>query len=409
MGDLTTALNLFAIFLLIACLGLWGCCFWFGKRFTPRRWLFAPSDSPLAVWGLADLFAIFVIYVLFELGAAIVVNGGVADSTGEDATGKTSQITTSSSPDAIIPSSPDATTSSKPEADVSAASSQLESATNSESPADEGPESTTPAGSSASASAKTMATIGTARLLSLFAMLAWIAVRYRASLREIGIVPGRVGTDILLGLTASVMLLPLVIGMQSLLTLMINYEHSTMTQVTTHQSGAVIAAAFLSAGIAAPFLEEYLYRVFLQGWIDKFMNGLWIVRHSTDKDAEFQQAAWVVIGGRDSHQLELREQDRAASTDDPDPSPPNAKPRSSKSRPLMMRMVPVIMASTLFALAHFGQGPAPIPLFFFAVGVGSLFAFTQRALPCIVVHLVLNFWSLTILTIGVLNGTPSAT
>lgn len=55
-----------------------------------------------------------------------------------------------------------------------------------------------------------------------------------------------------------------------------------------------------------------------------------------------------------------------------------------------LRWVPIGVTSLLFAGAHSGQGPAPIPLFFLALGLGYLYQKTHRWLPCLVVHLLVN-------------------
>ena len=51
---------------------------------------------------------------------------------------------------------------------------------------------------------------------------------------------------------------------------------------------------------------------------------------------------------------------------------------------------PILVSSLVFALLHLGQGGAPIPLFFLAVGLGFLYQRTGRLTPCIVVHMLLN-------------------
>ena len=50
---------------------------------------------------------------------------------------------------------------------------------------------------------------------------------------------------------------------------------------------------------------------------------------------------------------------------------------------------------------HLPHGPAPIPLFLFAVVLGYLYAATRRILPCIVTHALLNAVSLSGLWLAV--------
>ena len=39
------------------------------------------------------------------------------------------------------------------------------------------------------------------------------------------------------------------------------------------------------------------------------------------------------------------------------------------------------VSAAIFAFMHLGQGPAPIPLFFLAIGLGYLYRQTHRATP----------------------------
>ena len=50
----------------------------------------------------------------------------------------------------------------------------------------------------------------------------------------------------------------------------------------------------------------------------------------------------------------------------------------------------------LFALAHLGQGANPISLFFLAIGLGYLYQRTHRIVPCIMVHMLFNAFSMTL-------------
>ena len=51
--------------------------------------------------------------------------------------------------------------------------------------------------------------------------------------------------------------------------------------------------------------------------------------------------------------------------------------------------------SLIFALMHGNQGAAAIPLFFFSVGLGFLYRQTGRITPSLVVHVVLNGFTMS--------------
>jgi membrane protease YdiL (CAAX protease family) len=51
---------------------------------------------------------------------------------------------------------------------------------------------------------------------------------------------------------------------------------------------------------------------------------------------------------------------------------------------------PILTSSVLFAMAHIGQWPAPVPLFVLALVLGYLYHQTHRLLPSLVVHVLFN-------------------
>jgi hypothetical protein len=65
---------------------------------------------------------------------------------------------------------------------------------------------------------------------------------------------------------------------------------------------------------------------------------------------------------------------------------------------------PMFASSALFAMAHWGQGPAPVSLFALALGLGFLFRQTGRIWPSIFVHMVLNGYSITMMLLAMAAG-----
>ena len=65
---------------------------------------------------------------------------------------------------------------------------------------------------------------------------------------------------------------------------------------------------------------------------------------------------------------------------------------------------PIFVSSLCFALVHWGQGLAPIPLFILALGLGYLFRQTGSLIACITVHFLLNFYSMFVFTAMILLG-----
>ncbi|MDG2207879.1 MAG: CPBP family intramembrane metalloprotease, partial [Pirellulales bacterium] len=141
--------------------------------------------------------------------------------------------------------------------------------------------------------------------------------------------------------------------------------HPIEKMMLSNPSTGVLFWAFCTAVIAAPLVEEFLFRVILQGWLEKAF-----VR--TKRFAEAQTAGEEVT----EEQL------------------------SSQSPNTTFMWQPIVLSSITFALPHAGHGPDPIPLFFLAMVLGYLYAKTHRILPGIVVHMALNGTSMLILLTG---------
>ena len=57
----------------------------------------------------------------------------------------------------------------------------------------------------------------------------------------------------------------------------------------------------------------------------------------------------------------------------------------------------MLATSGLFAVLHYGQGAAHYPLFFLALGLGYLYRQTGNLIAPIMVHMILNGLTLTVM------------
>ena len=147
--------------------------------------------------------------------------------------------------------------------------------------------------------------------------------------------------DVRLGLEASLMLIPPLWLIMSLVSWFVPYQHAVISALSAAPNLITFATLFFATVVITPLAEEFAMRVILQGGL----QGL---------------------------------ADRLA-------DPPND---SSAWRPVAVW--PVYATSLLFALLHFGQGAAWIPLFFLSLGLGYLYRQTGRIGPSLIVHMVLN-------------------
>ena len=168
---------------------------------------------------------------------------------------------------------------------------------------------------------------------------------------------------------AFIMILPIVLIIQWSLSLLVPYEHPTLEALLKDGSPLTIFACWFAAVLAAPITEEFVFRGMLQNWLQR-LNASDINRNE------------ILIGG------ELQNQELKPATG------PLAS--SNQSPPIW----PIFVTSALFAMAHLGQGLAPIPLFVFSVMLGFLYRQTHSLIPCILVHFMLNAYSMTWFTLG---------
>ena len=208
-----------------------------------------------------------------------------------------------------------------------------------------------------------------AQLAATFVAIGYFLMRHgkvqwlgqRVSLRQ----------DLLVGATASLMLIPLVMLIQAVVTQWIDYKHETLDSLVENFTGPTAFWAWIAAVVVAPVTEEFFFRGLIQGWLQRTFD------HKEPLEAWF-------IGGRvaENSSKDLR----------------GELPFQTQLR----FWTPIVITSVLFAAVHLGQGPAPIPLFFLSLGLGYVFRKTGSFIPCIFIHFVLNALSLTLLTLGIM-------
>ena len=153
-------------------------------------------------------------------------------------------------------------------------------------------------------------------------------------------------TEIKHGLVAALWLLPPIGLISTLLSFLVPYEHQALDALKASPTLGTFGLVFFGTVIVAPIFEEFLFRVVLQGGLQR------IIDEPKDRGVE------VSIDGVRSW-----------------------KPRS---------YIPIFISSAIFAAMHIGQGAAPIALFFLSAGLGLLYRQTGRVTAPIVVHMVLN-------------------
>ena len=268
-------------------------------------------------------------------------------------------------------------------------------------------------------------------LATLVISAAYLVIRYKTA-NSFGVRFNELKKQIGYGVVVFIMLQPVVLLIQLLLSWLVPYDHPIMSVLASDPSFVSIFGCWATAVLTAPLLEEFVYRGTFQHWLERLSvsktidNGLLFgdssdVDNASEIDAGYSQS--IQMGKLDeangvASRLSVAEpvatNDSGATIQANDLNPYQA-PRTKASDPFgsnsnglanqrKFAYWPIFVSALLFALAHWGHGLAPIPLFILALGLGYLFRQTGSLIACITVHFLLNFYSMLVFTIIILMG-----
>jgi membrane protease YdiL (CAAX protease family) len=206
------------------------------------------------------------------------------------------------------------------------------------------------------------------KFVALALVVTFLRVDLAASIADLGFQIRKVKNDLILGLSTFIAVAPVIYLLQFILKWSYNQfadeeaAHPIEKLLQDNGSANVIFWAVFAAVIAAPIVEEFLFRVILQGWLEKAFY-----RTRLQVDAQ-------LAGGAAGEDVAM----------------------ATQAAPTFIWQ-PIILSSITFALLHAGHGPDPVPLFLLAMVLGYLYTKTHRILPGIVVHMALNGLSMLIL------------
>ncbi len=228
---------------------------------------------------------------------------------------------------------------------------------------------------------------------------------------ELGLRPTARGVR--LGLIASLLTLPPLMLMMAGVSWLVPYEHKVLDVLADEPSLIKFGVLFIATAIITPIVEEFTIRVVLQGslqgWADRGYRqpdgnaqpdeedvAAESVRHTsdeapvTDGDSPAQPTgvAWA-------YRASLDDSGRVAVP------PETSAPESGSAKRADW---PVLITSLLFAMLHFGQGLAPVPLFFLSLVLGYLYRQTGNITASVVVHMVLNSITMIVSFVAVAAG-----
>ena len=196
-------------------------------------------------------------------------------------------------------------------------------------------------------------------------------------------------SNIRIGLLGFLLIVPPTLILQMVLTQLVPYKHDTLESLKEATSSLPIVTAWIMAVVIAPIVEEIFFRGMLQGWLQRLGN---------TRPEDFDK---LISGGRFNSNQSIDEQRQPKPAQPLDDSNTTLDLGEQVYFDSKLRWTPILVSAGLFATAHIGQGAAPIPLFFLAIGLGYLYRQTGSIVPGIVVHFLLNFHSMFWATLAV--------
>ena len=182
--------------------------------------------------------------------------------------------------------------------------------------------------------------VSAAHLVWIAFAIAYLAAKVGAQWSDIGIDVTKIRGDLRLGGMVFLSVLLPVYGIQLLLTQLIESEHPLAKLAKEQRDIGTLSLVTISAVAVAPIVEEFLFRVVLLGWFEKW-ESLWRQRTSTT-----------------------------------DRLPPG--------------LLANVIVAAIFGLMHWGHGPDSAALFVLSLILGYAYQQTHRIMVPLVVHVCFN-------------------
>lgn len=240
---------------------------------------------------------------------------------------------------------------------------------------------------------------GLGNVAAMLSICAWIIVRHHASLAQLGFGFARWWKHIGIGIIAALASIPFVYALMAAVSIGFDnqYSHPLLDEMKRDGSLPAYMLAVVSAVLIAPLVEEFLFRVLIQGWL---------------QSAPFGTIKSIFLGQREDSQLAFVATStdiNGSATQDNPYAPLNVtvttlEPTDSGSEAIALTppIWPSFVTGTLFGLVHLGYGLSFIPLIVLGIILGLLYRATHSIWPSLAVHFILNGSSMSAMGIAIL-------
>jgi membrane protease YdiL (CAAX protease family) len=239
----------------------------------------------------------------------------------------------------------------------------------------------------------------------LVVALPLIILRTGATARDLGLVARELARDIKLGIIGFLMLAPPVYVIQGLLVYFWQpSKHPLMEMFKASPDPGFYALLFVAAAVVAPIFEEIVFRVILQGFLEKFFSRRHGVLELLVGQSEAPTTPLVATPVATEGAVVLHSGEPLAQPNPYAASPvilgeqltatPLADPSVQPELHGASAWLPIGLTAIIFALLHYSHGPDWVALTLLATGMGYLYQRTHRLVPSLVVHALLNSLSM---------------
>ena len=220
------------------------------------------------------------------------------------------------------------------------------------------------------------------RLMLMAVAIGWVTFRVRATPKDLGLDVSHLGSDLRIGAVVFLASVAPITLMQTLLALIQPYDHPLIDAYKHNPDIRMFILTGIAAVLVAPPMEELLFRVLLQGFFEAM---------------EFRRRL-IRLAGQALRGPARPDLGNGAAPAAGDGRPGRAAGAAAEFVATDEQLAaaagpatwPIVASATLFALMHWGQGLAPIPLFFFALALGYVYQRTHRIWPSLAAHMLLN-------------------
>lgn len=210
---------------------------------------------------------------------------------------------------------------------------------------------------------------------------------------DLGLTLTGLADDVRCGAVAFALVVVPIYFLQAVLTQFFPSHHPLIELLQKSNDAGTIVMAATAAALVAPVVEEFLFRLVLQGGLEAA---------AAASQAAIEPVARPDAGANDfdpSATLPAVAEtlDVVESSENPYQSTVREAGQPASGQAAPAAVWPIMVSAGLFALLHWQHGPDPIPLFVLAVALGYVYQRTHRIVPSIVVHLLLNSTTLAVM------------